>query len=181
MIYPRGCIDQWVGSMTNRGLAVLGIRLFSLFIALQALLSPLQPYIGMQGLGSGPINNTSTLLGLLLCLMVAALLWVSVGRIADLMLPERRGHPVAHGAAVTVNDAQVIAYSAVGLYLVVDSLPQFAVASWPLLSSHPQNYGLPEQLGLVAASIRLMLGAGLFLGARGLAGFVHRLRRAPAR
>ncbi|MDN5869850.1 MAG: hypothetical protein L0H73_03895 [Nitrococcus sp.] len=164
--------------MTNRGLAVLGIRLFSLFIALQALLSPLQPYIRMHTLDSGQVITTSTLLGLLLCLMVAALLWVSVGRIADLVLPNRRGSAPVQGEAVTVHDAQVIAYSAVGLYLVVDSLPHMAVASWPLLSNHPHSYGVPEQLGLVAAGIRLMLGAALFLGARGLAGLVHRLRRA---
>ncbi|MDN5850618.1 MAG: hypothetical protein L0H63_13430 [Nitrococcus sp.] len=164
--------------MTNRGLAVLGIRLFSLFIALQALLSPLQPYIRVQVLDSGSVTSTSTLLGLLLCLMVAALLWVSVGRIADLVLPERRGYPAVHGEAVTIHDAQVIAYSAVGLYLVVDSLPHIAVASWPLLANHPQSYGFSDQLGLVAAGIRLMLGAALFLGGRGLAGLVHRLRRA---
>lgn len=167
--------------MTNRGLAVLGIRLFSLFIALQALLSPLQPYVRMQALDFGPVTTMSTLLGLLLCLLVAALLWVSVGRIADLVLPERRGYSVVHGGAITVHDAQVIAYSAVGLYLVVDSLPQLAVASWPLLSNHPLSYGLAEQLDLVAVGIRLMLGAALFLGARGLAGLVHQLRHARTR
>lgn len=164
--------------MTNRGLVVLGIRLFALFIALQALLSPLQPNARTHVLGSDP---TSVLPGLLLCLVVAGLLWVCVGRIADLVLPTRSGYSVAHGSAVTVNEAQIIAYSAVGLYLLADSLPRIVATSWPLLVNYPQPVGSPISLGLAADSIRLALGAMLFLGARGLAGLVRQLRRAPAR
>lgn len=164
--------------MTNRGLVVSGIRLFSLFIALQALLSPLQPQVRAHVSGADP---ASMLPGLLLCLVVAGLLWICVGRIADLILPMRRGYSVAHGSAVTVNDAQVIAYSAVGLYLLADSLPRVVTTSWPLLLSYPQPAGSPIPLGLAADSIRLALGAVLFLGARGLAGLVRQLRRAPAR
>ena len=168
--------------MTNRGLVVSGIRLFALFIALQALLSLLQPHTRVFGLGSDPAHNAvSTLPGLLLCLMVAGLLWVCVGRIADLVLPARRGYSVAHGTAVTVHDAQVIAYSAVGLYLLADSVPHILTASWPLLSNYPPPDGSSVTLGMAAAGIRLLLGALLFLGARGLAGLVRQLRSAPAR
>lgn len=164
--------------MTNRGLVVLSIRLFALFIALQALLSPLQSHTRAHVLGSGPAGM---LPGLLLCLVVAGLLWVCVGRIADLVLPTRRGYSVAHGSAITVSDAQVIAYSAVGLYLLADSLPRIVTTSWPLLLNYPQSAGLPIPLGLAAEGIRFVLGAVLFLGARGLAGLVRQLRRAPAR
>lgn len=168
--------------MTNRGLAVLGIRLFALFIALQALLSSLQLYSRWQHVpASEPITGTGTLLGLLLCLMVAGLLWVCVGRIADWVLPARRGHSLAHADTVTVSDAQTIAYSAVGLYLVADSLPDILLTFWPLLSSYVQMRGAPEQLNLVAACIRFALGITLFFGGRGLAGLVRQLRRAPAR
>lgn len=168
--------------MTNRGLVVLSVRLFALFIALQALLSPLQPHSRGHMLAAGPIDGTSSLLGLLLCLSVAALLWVCVGRIADVVLPMRRGRSIAHGRTVTVDDAQVIAYSAVGLYLAADSLPDIAIAAWPLLSPHLQITSATGPLeGVAAPAIRLVLGATLFLGARGLASFVRELRRAPAR
>ncbi len=168
--------------MTNRGLAVLGIRLFALFIALQALLSPLKPYSkGPHVFATEPVNGTNPLLGSLLCLMVAGLLWVCVGRIADWVLPARRGHSLAHGNAVTVSDAQIIGYSAVGLYLMADSLPDILLTFWPLLSNYAQLEGSPEQLSLVAAGIRFTLGITLFLGGRGLAGFVRQLRRAPMR
>ena len=168
--------------MTNRGLVVLSVRLFALFIALQALLSPLQPHARGHTLASDPIDSTSSLLGLLLCLLVAGLLWVCVGRIADLVLPTRRGRSIAHGGTVTVDDAQVIAYSAVGLYLAADSLPDILIASWPLLSPHIQIASSTGPLGgLAAPAIRLALGATLFLGARGLASLVRELRRAPAR
>ncbi|MCO6441005.1 MAG: hypothetical protein J5I81_07965 [Nitrococcus mobilis] len=169
--------------MTNRGLAVLGIRLFALFIALQALFSLLQSDFGGQQLvpAAEPINGTSTLLGVLLCLMVAGLLWVCVGRIADWVLPTRRGHSLALGDAVTVSDAQIIAYSAVGLYLMADSLPGILLTFWPLLLNYAQLDGSPEQLSLAAAGIRFTLGLMLFFGGRGLAGLVRQLRRAPAR
>ncbi|HET8701246.1 MAG TPA: hypothetical protein VFL97_06225 [Nitrococcus sp.] len=167
--------------MTNRGLVVLGIRLFSLFIALQALLSPLQPHTQAHALASDPTSTASAWVGLSLCLIVAGLLWIYVGRLADLVLPTRRGYSVAHGSAITANDAQAIAYSAVGLYLIADSLPHIVITSWPLLSSYSQPDGSIVPLGLAADTIRLTLGASLFLGARGLAGLVRQLRRAPAR
>lgn len=168
--------------MTNRGLVVSGIRLFALFIALQALFSLLQPHVCVFGSSSDLASSTaSTLPGLLLCLMVAGLLWIYVGRIADLVLPARRGYSIAQGTAVTVHDAQVIAYSAVGLYLVADSLPHILTASWPQLSNYPPLADSSATLEMAATGIRLLLGAMLFLGARGLAGLVRQLRSAPAR
>ena len=168
--------------MTNRGLVVLSIRLFALFIALQALLSPLQPSVGGHLPAAEAVDGANSLLGLPLCLLVAALLWVSVGRIADWVLPARRGRSLAQGGTVTVDDAQVIAYSAVGLYLAVDSLPDIFIAAWPLLGNHMQIASSTAAFaGLAAPAIRMALGAVLFLGARGLASFVRELRRAPVR
>lgn len=167
--------------MTNRGLVVLGVRLFSLFIAIQALLSSLQPHARGNLPGSGVIGLASILLALLPALAVAGLLWFFVGRIADLILPTRRGYSIGSGTAVTVSDAQIIAYSAVGLYLLADSLPRVVITAWPLLTG-PSHPVMPiGGVVLVAAVLRLMLGVVLFLGARGLAGAIRQLRRAPAR
>lgn len=167
--------------MTNRGVAVLGLRLLALAVLVFWLLRlPEQYALLRERPGDG------VLLGLLLApLLLAGLLWSQVRWLADLILPQRTAQ--AGSQRLDSYQAQVIAFAAVGVLLLILSLPElirvgFAVrqAYEPILGAGSVETALWVQL--LTTLLQFALAVSLLLGGRGLAGGLIRLRRlgAPA-
>lgn len=149
--------------MSNRGAAVLGVRLLGLYLAVQAMLA-------LAGLLREGFTRNALLTEVALPLALALLLWVAVGALANHILPPRRGDSAQTPPPLDVNAAHAIAFAAVGLLVLAESLPVFLTALWA--NGHP----LPVAESIVAVEgLRSLLGLLLLLGARDAAGMVARL------
>ncbi len=163
--------------VTNRGLAVVLVRVLALVLVLY----------GAAGLAwlygvdheYWPVPAARALLPML----VGALLWVSVGRVVDRMLPQRTAAG-SEESALSAADAERIGYAVLGLYLAATAVPELSrvaveIQRWREVSALS---GLPSslQMNLLTSGIRFVLGVALFFGARGLVGLVAKLRRAGA-
>ncbi len=175
-------------TITNRGAAVLGLRLLALLILVWWLfqLPETVAYLALPAAGTPPGGSfyLAVTLVLLLPPVLAGLLWFGVGRMADIVLPIR----TAQGRSPRLGNyqAQVIAYSAVGLFLLLGGLPELArtvhgVWAYRLKMSEMPGFHSGLWAALLAAVLRLLLGATLILRAPAVAILIQRLRRAGAR
>ncbi|MBA1145660.1 hypothetical protein H0Z60_01185 [Ectothiorhodospiraceae bacterium WFHF3C12] len=163
--------------MTNRGMAVIGIRLLAIYLALQLMLMLPRAFDRWDDPQRPDLPVALTLLA---GTCVAAFLWFGVRRLAGWMLPsrtaqsleEQNGDPLAQPAAA-------VAFSAVGALLVIWALPDLLVTAL----DHYEAAPVPDRDTLTpfaVAALRVALGIGVMLGSAGLARAVHHLRRTGA-
>lgn len=157
--------------MTNRGAAVLGVRLLALYLFLHTLITLPTAVAQLD-----QQDFWLPLVGLLAPLPLGLLLWLGAGQIASRMLPQRTAVPSP--PAADPRDWYALAFAAVGLLISIQAVP-------PLLELAAEAYRLAQELqqltpaqaaALSAALVRLMLGLMALLGSRGLARLISRLR-----
>lgn len=157
--------------MSNRGAAVLGVRLLALHLFLHSLITlpAAVAQLDQQELWL-------PLIGLLAPLPLGLLLWLGAGQVASRMLPQRTAAPPP--PAADPSDWYALAFATVGLLISIQALP-------PLLELAAEAYRLAQELqdltanqaaALGAAVLRLLLGLTALLGSRGLARLIARLR-----
>lgn len=163
--------------MTNRGVAVVGIRLLGIYLLIQLLLllpeaadrwaDPARPAM--------PVTLT-----ILAGLLMAAWLWFGVRTLAGWVVPSRTAQSLAdEQAGEPIGPAGAAAFSAAGLLLLGWALPD-------LLAQAIVHYEAPPGgreetlLPLAVAGLRVALGVLIMLGSAGLARTIHHLRRAGA-
>lgn len=163
--------------MTNRGMAVISIRLLAIYLALQLLL--MLPQAADRW--SNPQRpDLPVILTLVAGAGVAAFLWFGVGTVAGWMLPyrtaqsleERDGDPASQPAAA-------VAFSAVGALLVIWALPDLLASVLAHYEADPAA-DRDTLTPLAVAALRVALGVTVMLGSTGLARAVHHLRRTGA-
>lgn len=156
--------------MSNRGAAVLGVRLLALYFFLQGL-TGLPAAAQPAGQEDWPV-----LVGLLAPLLLGVLFWLGAGQVASRMLPQRTAIP-PHPAG-SLHDWYALAFAAVGLLVSLHALPPLlvlAAEAWQR-ARELQALGFVRTVELAAAGLKLALGLAALLGSRGLAGVVIRLR-----
>lgn len=167
--------------MSNRGMAVLGLRLFALYLLVHALLALPQTYAfwvaapALVGMREFWLN-----VGVQLAPVVFALvIWCCAGPLASLVLPQRTAAPAR---APQPGDWFAPAFAAVGLLITADALPALLelAAAAQRQSAALEPVGAELTVALTAAALRLLLGVGALLGCHGLAGLIVRLRTAGA-
>ena len=157
--------------MTNRGAAVLGLRLFALYLVARVLLDlPANHAL----LITSPAALTFA--AVLLPLLAAAAIWLNVGRVASWVLPPRRAGSLEEGSGPDAEGVAALAYAAVGLLLIGQALPPVLVAAALQAGGRgAADWTSPE---LLSAGLTVALGLLLVAGARSLPGLVSRLRQA---
>ncbi|HEX5514995.1 MAG TPA: hypothetical protein VFY81_11395 [Gammaproteobacteria bacterium] len=155
--------------MTNRGAAVLGVRLLALYFFVHSLIN-----LPMVAGAVYPQNYWQ----LLAPLVLAGLLWSGVGRIASWILPQRTAAPPAPAADPA--DWYVLAFAAVGLLVTVQALPVLVEVAAQVYRQSRDLQDLDAALlaALSAAVLRLGLGLAVLFGSRGFARLIARLRTA---
>src|SRR6185312_1271184 len=115
-------------------------------------------------------------------LAIGAVLFLAAGWLARLLLPKSQPLESLSGAA-TATTVQEIAFSVVGVYLiVVYALPGFALQGWRWLANTEAQGGtmqtqLPEYGPYVFEHlVQLVVGVVLFKGSKRLSDYWHRVR-----
>ena len=158
--------------MTNRGAAVLGLRLFALYLVARVVLDAPASYEVLAAPRPSAGASMSVAAAVLLPLGAALLIWSYVGRIANWVLPPRRPQSLEAGQTADPAQLAVLAYSVAGFLLLGEALPG--------LLGQVVAGGLERPLSpeLVSHGAAAGLGLLLVLGARNLSRMVSRLRRA---
>lgn len=153
--------------MTNRGVAVLGVRLLALYLLVHSLAN-----LPMM---AGTVH-LQAYWRLLAALVLAGLLWWRAGRVASWMLPQRTAVPPPPAADPA--DWYALAFAAVGLLVTVQALPVLieVAAQAYRQSRNFQDLDAAQLTALSTAALRLGLGLALLLGGRGFTRLIARLR-----
>lgn len=172
--------------MTNRGMAVLGLRLFALFLFYHSLAMLPEVYGFLSGTDLRAANPTYYYLVATAHIgpaVLGLLIWFYVGHWVNFILPQRTA--VLRPDFADAGDWQAVAFVAVGLFLFLYSLPDLLrVALQAYVASSSLMMPLEQELllALAAAGLRVCFGLGLVLGGRRLSGlFVHLRRLGVAR
>lgn len=158
-------------AMTNRGMAVLGVRLLALYFLVHHLSAlPLM-------LTSKAESSWLSSLAMLIPLLAVALLWFFAGSLASLILPRRTAAPQA-SAPANSSDWYGVAFAAVGLLITLNSLPELLRIALEIYWQRQELQGIsPTQIVAVAAALlQFLLGLLALLGRRGLSRAIVSLR-----
>lgn len=175
--------------ISSEDFAIVGCRLIALYYAVLAtsqLAFSFTSLVFLLSMKDDPHrvdNFFFSFLQLTLYIIIALALWLSARRIARLVCGTDRSEG---DREVDFAALQAVAFAAVGLYLVVDSLPVVVQAlgySYHVTVQSPDfqgsyGYSSPD---LLPPFVRLILGLLLLIGARGMSGFVTLLRAWGAR
>jgi len=166
--------------MSNRGIAVVGVRLLALYLVLRLvfLVPELVTHWSIPTGGAGTRVAT-----LIVVALIAAFLWFRVGTVVGWILPARTAQSLEQEDGIHERQAQALAFSAVGALLLAWTLPDLVLHGYllyrewrfvPVVASLDTNL----VLGASTTLLRVILGAALFFGSGGLVRLVHHLRRA---
>lgn len=178
--------------MTKHDIAKLVSRVFSIYMLVQTFNVISQTLYGVSyyfnqpepSPGMDPLivqNILSAVIGAFY-LIATLFLWLKADRVAEKMT----GEPGDADESLVLNDIDLrsIAYSVIGIFLIVDSVARLAgIAGSYIYKNLIENslLGSPidvNAFSFVEPSLRLVLGLALFLGSRGLSNAVHKLRTA---
>jgi hypothetical protein len=171
--------------MTQREIAALickSLGIYAFINALNGLPSLLLPLLGnlANAQAGGPSMPIAVRLGMfinalpfMLMLFAGVVLWVGAESIAALMVKNSDETTVP---IVTGKEAQIVVFSALGLWTLVQAVPRVAQAFLKIMQFATQDMlARTDAAGMSAPEIGALLvqvglGVGLLLGARSLAG-----------
>jgi hypothetical protein len=174
--------------MTKHELASFAVKLLGIYTIIESL--PLLQVLG--GLASSPSGRADVsmyremfigqLIPFVLRVLVGVLLFVYSRELAPRLMDEDK--PLNVSSALTARDVQAVGFSIVGVLIFLRALPDLSQAVWSWLYTISQS-SMQSWRGPVAhitwprgvsAAIQLVLAIVLFLQARGLANFWHRIQ-----
>ncbi|OIJ15560.1 hypothetical protein BKP35_00770 [Anaerobacillus arseniciselenatis] len=174
-----------------RKIAFIGLRLLAIYILLQSLLHlarvanyyvlPLF-YDSLMQYNANSVNAWFNLAPFFVLLMFSILLWIFAKKISSfLLLPDQESDQ--SDMQISATEIQSIAFSAIGLFLIVNTLPQlFSMIPEYIQIKDVANHLIDPRLkygfwfGVIEKIVQLVLGIALFLGSRGLVGLVRKIR-----
>lgn len=164
--------------MTNRGIAVLAVRLLALYLLVDSVTGLPAAYAVLSGAGSAADDVHYWLLvgAQVSPLLLGLLLWLAAGPLASVLLPRRTAAP--EPVTVRAEGWYALAFAAVGLLVTIEALPQLlevaAAVHRRALALEPIEPELAT--ALTAAGLRVVLGLAALFGSRGFANLMARLR-----
>ena len=175
--------------MTARGLFSVGLRLVGVLFAGDAL-SYLPSLIGFLSrqpeanlVKSVPLGIAANLSGVLLFGVIAWVLIAKADMLAHRLIPsDLEGPPFPF----STERFQAIAFSVLGVYLIVNASPQLVAIGWSFASWDVRQFDWSRKdflsrnwQALGIGIVKLLLGVALFTGSRWLANLWHRWRSIP--
>lgn len=157
--------------MTNRGVAVVGLRLLAIYIVIR-LLFLLPRAVGHWADSTRPDAPIAVVMAAGLGL--AVFLWFRVGTLAGWILPARTAESLAAGRPDEEAPTALL-FPAAGVLLLAWSLPELIAQALVLYDAGVVDG--EQATGFAAAALRVLLGIGLMLGGAGLERAIHHLRR----
>ena len=127
---------------------------------------------------------TYFLIGSVLPMVVAILVWIFADKLAKLALA--RSQQVVFDSDIPVSEWQVVAFSVVGLWQAFAGIVGLTIHLAGMLVAHSQlvsanaSASWPSNFigNIVASCVQMVLGLALMFGARGLVGLIRRYREA---
>ena len=169
--------------MNKEELAYVGCKLVALYLAITSVISLISNSIfiaTMEISGDQNISNMAylSLITPLLYILVCLCLWFGAKPLTQFILGEVDYELEAK--LVSARDIQTIAFSAIGLFILLNALPELG-GIFHQAQLEEDIYGSETGLSnyrveLFVISIKAILGMLLFLGARGLSGIILRLK-----
>ncbi|MEW6276602.1 MAG: hypothetical protein AB1556_16015 [Bacillota bacterium] len=177
--------------MTSKDIARLSCKLFSIYTLINAIKS-LNYFVvlPLQGKsGTGMIATTLILTALPSTLLFASgiILWLYAGKLANYLVPDKMPDkdPPSGGSQIRVEDIQAVAFSVVGIFILVDAAPKLIQIVFNIILLSKLQHAIPGDwvnfttiTRIVELVIQLILGFWLFFGSRGIVGLLKRLREA---
>ncbi|KAB7619538.1 hypothetical protein [Alkalilimnicola sp. S0819] len=173
--------------MSNRGLAVLCVRLFAIALVVYMLYALPHWYARSADLPAGFFHLLLPVY--LLGTVLAAWMWWSPGRLASLMLPQRSSESASgtsqEGQPPSSDETAAVLLFCAGFLLALWVLPEFLVGVWRVFTLLGEGAAQPlwareEGILLLGRGGQFLLAVWLCLGRRGWLGAWRRLRRAGA-
>lgn len=126
---------------------------------------------------TGPISIFTQIIlyvaPVLLLLVLSMCLWLYADGISEWMV---KGLEVKEKVLLNFDDLQSIAFSVVGVVIIADTLPLLFTA---VLRGQLVDFQQMEQLiSIGSQGLKLIIGIWLFLGSRGIAGFIQNSKNA---
>lgn len=124
------------------------------------------------------LRVVSMIYPILLLLVVSIFLWLYSDKLSDHMV---KNLAVNEETKISYEDLQIVAFSVVGLFLVVNSLPELinAAINMKMLESQrmmqPMNMRMTQ---LVGTGLKVLIGFWLLVGSQGIVGLIRTLRTA---
>lgn len=169
-------------ALTKLDLGILAVRLSGLYLLVEALMyaSYLPSVFWMPASGGAqPLRLMMMYAGPFVVNAAAGMaLLVRTQWIVRRIFPE---FSTATSLSVTGRDIQAVAFSVVGVWLVATTIPaaaRLATAWWSTSALLPSMYSRDVMPEAVRLAIQLVAGVLLFVRAKGLSAFWHRLRYA---
>lgn len=165
--------------MSNRGIAVVGVRLLALYLVLRLVFLVPELVAYWRYADGGGVTYFATLAAVAL---IAAFLWFRVGTVVGWILPARTAQSLAEEDGPQERQVQALAFSAVGALLLAWTAPDLILhgyllyRDWTFVPSVASLDAGPL-MDAAKALLRAILGALLFFGSGGLVRLVHHLRR----
>lgn len=170
--------------MTSREIAVVGCRLMAIYYFINAIYSPsgsLGALVAIFATGSEKVGESFdwllyyNSLSIFLFLAIALILWFGAKRIAKSVVSGETASTST--GTLKFEDLQSIAFSAVGLFLLVNALPAIVGLLYQMqmkanLLAYPNKTSFTEYGQIVQTSIEAGLGVILLLWGRTLSGML---------
>lgn len=169
--------------MNREQIVGLAVRLFAIFLVVYTLRYAMS-LVSFATLDPPDyVSSAFIVLFGLAPILIAILLWRFPLTIASILIPQIKAgtKPVALGEV----EAQVIAFSILGLWVLVSAIPD--IFYWVTYVYRIKSVGFgqvrteltPQNIaGIVSTIAQFILGVWLLLGSRGLVGMVQKLRHA---
>lgn len=168
--------------MNVKEVAYISIKVLAVFVFIKfisyfnGLSSSINMFLSRDSLGQTSVFTQTILIvaPTLLFLVVSMCLWLYADEFSDRMV---KGLEVGEKVAVNFEDLQSIAFSVVGVIIIADVLPMLISA---IIRSRMMDLSLPIDLMISIGSqgLKLLIGIWLFLGSRGIVGFIRNSKNA---
>lgn len=174
--------------MNERTLALIGLRLLALYLFIQIIdTTPVTLVLIINTVAQAPHGvipyGALALSGLMMVisLLIPLVLWVYSKQLSALLV---KTTPSTAGAGTDVTNTSeywAIAFSAIGLFVLVNALPEILLFIAQVLNGQVGSNGfterpMPNMLLLIPLSAKAVIGLTLLFKARGIARLVQKVR-----
>ncbi|MFZ5644442.1 MAG: hypothetical protein ACOY46_12710 [Bacillota bacterium] len=174
--------------MTARMLAALSCKVLAIFVLIKVIsdlnwasvfISALQPDVGGYEI---IIAISAIVISFLFLTAIGYILWFRTDYLTQKMMVKDFA---IEESRLKSDDIQAIAFSAVGVIVLADAIPDIVQQIFYIWQMRSAQYMITEQWNnfytvsrIAGLSLQIVIGLWLFFGSRGIVGLVRTLRRA---
>ena len=157
-----------------RDLSTISFKLAAVLIGVFALQFVPRTVIALLELqGELDFAFIATTFMLVICAAVAGALWLAAAPLSRRLFREESASPLQ---AITAGELQAVAFSVVGLVVLVSSVRDIVWSLAYFVESGPNMPRINIIAGAAAATFTIVVGVWLLLGAKGIVNAIQKLR-----